>query len=101
MLGDQLAGGGLVVDRQRDDLDVEAAELLGVALEGAQLGVAERAPRPSVEQDHGEVPGQSVREVNRLAADRGDRDVREVVAGLEQCHRVVLLGGGGGPGRVN
>jgi hypothetical protein len=35
VLGDQLAGGGLVVDRQRDDLDVQAVELLGVAPERA------------------------------------------------------------------
>ena len=35
VLVDQLAGGGLVVDRQGDDLDVQAVELLGVALEGA------------------------------------------------------------------
>ena len=35
VLGDQLAGGGLVVDGQGNDLDVQAVELLGVALEGA------------------------------------------------------------------
>jgi hypothetical protein len=42
-------------------------------------------------QDHGEVPGQRVREVDRLGGDRGDRDGRELVAGVEQWHRVALL----------
>src|SRR5204863_8994714 len=88
---DQLAGGVLVVDRQGNDLDVQAVELRGVALERAQLSVAVRAPRAAVEQDHREVPGQRVWEVDRLAVDRGDRDGWEVVSGLEQCHRIALL----------
>jgi hypothetical protein len=35
VLGDQFAGGGLVVDRQRNDPDAQTAELFGVALEGS------------------------------------------------------------------
>ena len=40
---------------------------------------------------HDEIRSHGIREVDRLAVDRGDCDGREVVAGVEQCHRVALL----------
>jgi Protein of unknown function, DUF417 len=52
VLGDQFPGGGLVVDRQRDDLGADLREAAGGAVERAELGVAVRAPRPAVEQDY-------------------------------------------------
>jgi hypothetical protein len=44
MLGDQVPGGGLVVDRQRDDQGVQVGEAVQRPLERAQLGVTVRAP---------------------------------------------------------
>lgn len=42
--GDQLGGGGLVIHRQRSDLDPGLGETVGGVLECPQLRVAVRAP---------------------------------------------------------
>src|SRR5260370_31131445 len=60
-------GGCLVIDGQRDDL----SEGAGGVLEGAELGVAVRAPRPAGEQDHAESAGQGVRHGDDCAARKG------------------------------
>src|SRR6202012_2550021 len=86
VLCDQRAGGDLVVDRQRDDFDIEPVESVSGALEGAQLRVAVRTPRAAVEQDDGEVVCERLGEVDHVAVDRGERDGWKAVAGVEQWH---------------
>jgi hypothetical protein len=86
VLGDQLRGGGLVVDRQGHDPGSHLGELVLGPLESAQLRVAVRAPGATVEQDHAEVAVQRVRQLQRAAADLGHGEGRELIAGMEQRH---------------
>ena len=83
VLGDGLARGRLIVDRQRDDADVEVGELVGGAAERAQLGVAVRAPAAAVQQHDAEVAGERAGQLQRLAVGGGDGQRREGVAGVE------------------
>ena len=85
MLGDQLLRGGLVVHRQRHDRDIDLGEAVQRPLERAELGVAVRAPGPSVEQDDAEMPGQVIRQTERTAARKADGEHRERIAGVQQC----------------
>src|SRR5271163_3220153 len=84
VLYDELPGRVEVVDRQRDDVDVALRELLMCALEGTQLCVAVGAPRSPVKEHDTEVLAQRGRELERLAADGGDRDGRKLGAWLQQ-----------------
>jgi hypothetical protein len=86
VLGDQFHGGGLVIDRQRDDLGIHVGESLPGPLERAELGVAVGTPRTSVEQDDAGVAAQSVRQLETAAAGKGDGKGRELIARMKQCH---------------
>ena len=84
--GDQLRGGGLVIDRQGHHPGSDLGELFLGPLEGTQLRVAVRAPGAAVEQDHAEVAVQRVRQLQRAAACQGCGEGRELIAGLKQGH---------------
>ena len=73
-------GGGLVVDRQRDDLRADLGEAVGGALEGAQLGVAVRAPRPAVEQHHAEPAVERIGQRTGRGRQAGQGEGRERVS---------------------
>ena len=60
VFGDQVLGGGFVVDRQGDDLGAKTGDAVQRPLKGSQLAVAARAPRAPVEQHHAEVASQSI-----------------------------------------
>jgi hypothetical protein len=81
MLGDQLVRGVLVVHRQRHDRDVHLGQAVKRPLERAELGVAVRAPGPSVEQHDAEVSHQGIRQTERTAAGKVDGEGRERVVG--------------------
>ena len=85
MLGDQLLRGGLVVHGQRHDRDIYLGEAVQRPLERDELGVAVRAPGPSVEQDDAEMSGQVIRQTERTAARKADGERRERIAGMQQC----------------
>jgi hypothetical protein len=72
VLGDEFLRGGLVVHRQRHDRDIHLGEVVQRPLERAELGVAVRAPGPSVKQDDAEMPGQVIRQTKRTAARKPD-----------------------------
>ncbi|HJY58283.1 MAG TPA: hypothetical protein VJ418_18030 [Streptosporangiaceae bacterium] len=84
VLGDELPRGGLVVNRQRHDRDIHLGEAVQRLLERAELGVAVRAPGPSVEQDDAEMSGQVIRQAERTAVRKADGERRERVVGVQQ-----------------
>jgi hypothetical protein len=84
VLGDELPRGGLIVHRQRHDRDIHLGEAVQRLLERAELGVAVRAPGPSVEQDDAEMSGQVIRQAERTAARKADGERRERVVGVQQ-----------------
>src|ERR1700749_2614781 len=62
VLGDQSGSGGLVVHRERRDLNPGVGESVAGPLERTQLRVAVRAPRPAEEQYDPEPAGECVRQ---------------------------------------
>jgi hypothetical protein len=89
VLGDELLRGGLVVHRQRHDRDIHLGEAVQRLLERAELGVAVRAPEPSVEQDDAEMSGQVIRQTERTAARKADGERRERIAGCSSVLSVM------------
>ena len=71
MLGDELLRGGLVVHRQRHDLDIHLGEAVQRPLEGLP-GRCSTGTRTSVEQDDAEMSGQVTRQTERTAARKAD-----------------------------
>jgi hypothetical protein len=84
VLVDELPRGGLIVHRQRHDRDIHLGEAVQRLLERAELGVAVRAPGPSVEQDDAEMSGQVIRQAERASARKADGERRERVVGVQQ-----------------
>jgi hypothetical protein len=83
--GDEFLRGGLVVHRQRHDRDIHLGEAVQRPFELAELGVAVRAPGPSVEQDDAEMSGQIIRQTERTAARKADGERRERIVGVQEC----------------
>jgi hypothetical protein len=83
VLGDELLRSGLVVHRQRHDRDIHLGEAVQRPLEGADLGVAVRAPGPSVEQETPKCR-QVIRQTERTAARKADGERRERMVEVQQ-----------------
>jgi len=84
--GDQRARGLLIVDGQGDDGDAELAQLVAGSLERAELGVAVRAPRASIEQDDSKSSREVVGQAQRRAVHGRNGDRGECVPGLQSGH---------------
>ena len=85
VLGDQVLGGGFVIDRQRGHLGADVGEAVQGVLEGAELGVAVRAPGPAVEQDNAEVADQVVGQVKSATAGPGHGERGELITRTQEC----------------
>jgi hypothetical protein len=82
--GDQVLRGGFAVDGQRDDRGAESGQAVEGALERAELRVAVRTPRSSVEQDDPEAVGQGAGQLNGPAAGQGHGELWERVSWMQQ-----------------
>ena len=85
VFGDQVLGGGFVIDRQRSHLDADVGEAVQGTLECAELGVAVRAPGPAVEQDYAEVAGHVVRQAKSATASPGHCERGELITRTQEC----------------
>ncbi|HEY2565409.1 MAG TPA: hypothetical protein VGI44_16990 [Acidimicrobiales bacterium] len=86
VLGRQLSGGALVVAGEGHDLGITLGRTVGDVLEGPQLGIAVGAPGTPVEQDHPEMAGQSVGQLQSGPVGWGDGEVGNFSPG---CNNVI------------